>query len=99
MADQRSGVDSGDYRDAIAGQKLLSRFVGTPVARQRREFADDQALNEWLHGFIIGIVGAVVADLRIGQDDNLAGVRRIGENFLIAGEGGIENNFSRVFDG
>jgi len=32
--------------------------------------------------------------VRIRQADDLAGIARIGENFLIAGEAGIENNFA-----
>ena len=39
----------------------------------------------------------VVADLRIGEDDDLAGIGRIGENFLISGDGGIEDNFAVPF--
>jgi len=30
----------------------------------------------------------------ISQADNLPGVARVGENFLITGEAGIENNFA-----
>jgi hypothetical protein len=32
--------------------------------------------------------------VRIGQTDNLAGVTGVGENFLISGEAGIENDFA-----
>jgi hypothetical protein len=32
--------------------------------------------------------------VRIGQADNLAGVTGVGENFLISGEAGIENDFA-----
>jgi hypothetical protein len=32
--------------------------------------------------------------VRIGQANDLPGVTRIGENFLIAGEAGIENDFA-----
>jgi hypothetical protein len=32
--------------------------------------------------------------VRIGEADNLARIARIAENFLIAGETGIKNNFS-----
>ena len=43
--------------------------------------------------------GAVVADLRVGEDDDLAGVGGIGEDFLVAGEGGIEDDFAGAFGG
>jgi len=32
--------------------------------------------------------------VRVGQTDNLAGVTGVGENFLISGEAGIENDFA-----
>jgi len=32
--------------------------------------------------------------MRIGKADNLAGIARIGENFLVAREAGIENDFA-----
>jgi hypothetical protein len=32
--------------------------------------------------------------VRIRQADNLSGITGIGENFLVTGEAGIENNFS-----
>jgi len=39
-------------------------------------------------------VRAYVADVRVGETDNLAGVTGIGEDFLISGETGIENDFA-----
>jgi hypothetical protein len=32
--------------------------------------------------------------VRIGQTDDLPGVARVGENFLVTGEAGIENDFA-----
>ena len=32
--------------------------------------------------------------MRVGQADDLAGVAWVGENFLISGEAGIENDFA-----
>jgi len=32
--------------------------------------------------------------VRVGQTDNLAGVARVGEDFLVSGEAGIENDFA-----
>ena len=37
--------------------------------------------------FAVGDVGAVVSDLRVGQDDDLPGVRGIGEDLLVSGDG------------
>src|SRR6185369_16391931 len=38
--------------------------------------------------------GPRVPDVWIGQSDDLSRVRRIGENFLITGQRGIENDFA-----
>jgi hypothetical protein len=35
-----------------------------------------------------------VSNVRISQADNLARVTRIGENFLVSGEAGVENDFA-----
>ena len=44
--------------------------------------------------FLIFRVCADISDMRIGQADDLPGITGIGENFLVTGEAGIENDFS-----
>ena len=39
-------------------------------------------------------VRANISNVRISEADNLAGIAGVGENFLIAGETGIENDFA-----
>jgi hypothetical protein len=39
-------------------------------------------------------VGADVADMRISEANDLAGIAGIAENFLVAGETGVKNNFA-----
>lgn len=43
---------------------------------------------------LIIAVGSDVSNVRVGQADNLAGIARIGENFLISREARIENDFA-----
>jgi hypothetical protein len=50
-----------------------------------------------MSGLIVVWVGAIIADLGIGQDNNLPCIRRIGENFLVTGDGSIKNNFPVAF--
>src|SRR5579864_4406009 len=45
-------------------------------------------------GLVVFGIRAVVADLGSGQNDNLSRVRRVGENFLVAGDGSIKNDFA-----
>ena len=73
--------------------------VGAPVAGDAGKFADHEAFDVRLGGFVIAGAGSVIADLRVGEDDDLAGIGGIGEDFLIAGEGGIEDNFAGAFGG
>ena len=80
-------------------RKSLRRLIRAPVAGERRKLAHHQSFDVRPRRFVVGLVGAVVADLRIGENDDLAGIRRIGEDFLIAGDGGIENDFAGPFDG
>ena len=69
--------------------------VGAPVARDGGEFAHREAFDIGVGGFVIAAAGSVIADLGVGEDDDLAGIGRIGENFLIAGERGVEDHFAR----
>ena len=47
-----------------------------------------------MRGFFIFWIRANVADVRISQADNLPGITWVGENFLVSGEAGIENDFA-----
>ena len=72
----------------------MRRFRRSPVRGDLREFAHHQRLDVRLGRFLVVEVGADVADMGIGQTNDLAGIARIGENFLITGEAGIENDFA-----
>ena len=47
-----------------------------------------------LAGFDVFRVDAVVADVRIGERDDLLAVARVGEDFLVAGDRGVEHHFA-----
>jgi hypothetical protein len=47
-----------------------------------------------MRGFFVIGIRAGVSDMRIGEADDLPGVTRVGENFLVTGEAGIENDFA-----
>ena len=59
-----------------------------------RKFANDQRFDVRPRGFLIIEIRANISDVRIGQTDNLPGIAGVGENFLISGEAGIENDFA-----
>ncbi len=58
-----------------------------------RKFANDKRFDVGPRGLFIFGVCADVADVRIGQANNLPGVTGVRENFLVTGEAGIENDF------
>jgi len=94
VQNERSSIDVPDHRNFVPVQIQLCRFGGTPIGSNLREFANDQGFNVRARRFLVVEVRADVADVRIGQANNLPGVAGIGENFLITGEAGIENNFA-----
>ena len=58
------------------------------------EFPHDERFDVRPRGFLIFEIGADVSDVWIGQTDNLTGIAGVGENFLVPGEAGIENDFA-----
>ena len=75
-------------------QIKMRRFSRTPVRCNLRKFAHHQRFDVRPAGFFIIEIRADISYVRIGQADNLSGVAGIGENFLVTGEAGIENNFA-----
>jgi hypothetical protein len=77
----------------------LRCFSGTPIGGDRGKLPHDQRLDVRPRGFLIIDVGSDISNVGIRQADNLAGVTRIGENFLIPGEAGIKDDFAAAPDG
>ncbi len=65
-------------------RKLGQRLGGAPVRMQQRQIANDQSRGVDRARFEILRGRAGVADMRIGQSDDLPAVRGIGEDLLIA---------------
>src|SRR5215471_13804220 len=97
MANQRARINVRNYGNPEFLQVLIGDLLGAPVGADRREFPDYQAFNIRTRGLIVVRISAVVAYLRVGEDNNLPGVRRISEDFLVACNGGIKNDFPVTF--
>src|SRR3954451_15815171 len=93
MADKSASVDVRYDRNLVFFQILIGNLLRAPVGAYRRKFAHHQSLDIRTRGFIVFRVGAVIADLWIGKDYDLPGVRRIGEDLLVSGDGSVKNNF------
>jgi hypothetical protein len=59
-----------------------------------RKFAHDKRFDVRPLGFFVIEIRADISDVRIGQADDLARITGVGENFLVSGEAGIENDFA-----
>ena len=88
-----------DDGHAGAGEEGVGRGIAAPIAGDGGKLADHEAFNVRTVGLVVGGAGSVIADLRIGQDHDLAGVGGVGEDFLISREGGVEDNFARSLGG
>ena len=99
VADQGAGVEIADDGDAGAGEEAIGGGIAAPIAGDGRKLADYETFNVRTVGFVVVGAGSVVADLGIGEDDDLAGIGGVGEDFLIPGESGIEDDFAASLGG
>ena len=96
-ANQGAGVDALDAGDVVPLQVRSKVAAGAKVARNAVELADNEALHLRMGRLFIFRVDAVVADQRISHGDDLSLVGRIGQDLLVAGHAGVENDFAEGF--
>src|SRR3984957_10738861 len=94
MPDKRPRVEVPYHRNAVAFEKFLRGFGGAPIRGERCEFAYDQSFDVRLCRLVVIAIRADISYVGISEADNLAGIAGIGENFLVTGEAGIENDFA-----
>ena len=73
----------------------MIEMIGSAIARRRGDVGlEDRSNRACTIGrgqvFDVFLVGADIADMGEGKGDDLAGIGRIGENFLVPGKCGIE---------
>jgi hypothetical protein len=78
----------------VAIQIQLRCFRRAPVGRDLGKLPHDERFDVGPRGLLIFEIRANVSDVRISQTDDLPGIAGIGENFLITGEAGVENDFA-----
>ena len=89
MAGQRPRVDPGDGRDAVVAQQ--GRELAGVLEHGGRGVGHDQRAQPRTAGLVVGDEPAVVADERVGHDHDLAGVRGVGADLLVAGLAGVDD--------
>ncbi len=91
---QGAGVDAGHRRNIVLLQPAIQRQQIAVVGGVFGVGAHDQPAHRRRHRLDVLVIGAHDADMREGEGDDLARVRRIAENLLIAGHGGVEADFA-----
>ena len=94
VPDKRAGINVPNHGDLVAVQIKLRGFRRSPIRRNLRKFAHDERFDVRPCGLLIFEVRAHVSDVRIRETNNLSGIAGVGENFLVTGEAGIENDFA-----
>ncbi len=95
-----SGVDAGDADDVV-GREVGAEIGGrAEIGNHARQIADDEPRRERLPRLDVFRVDADVADVRIGERDDLSRIRGIGEDLLISGHRRVEHDLTcRMSDG
>ena len=94
VAYEGARVNVPDDGNLVTVEIKLSGFGGAPVGGELRKFADDKRFDVRMGRFFVLEIGTDIADVRVSEADDLAGVAGVGENFLVAREAGIENDFT-----
>src|SRR2546427_12764504 len=94
MPRQRPRVDLADPDDRRLVQVSMQVATRAPGGSDRRDLPHDETRYLGPRGLHVLAIHPVVPDVGIGHRDDLAGVGRIGEDFLVTAEGGVENDFA-----
>ena len=94
VAGEAAGVDSGDAGRSVALEEDVEVLGAAPVASPAGQVADDDAAAEGVAALAVVRGHAVVADVGVGERDDLARVRGVGDDLLVAGEDGVEDDLA-----
>jgi hypothetical protein len=97
VTNQCARINLRDSHDAVALQIIIERRRGAPIGDDLRQLAHDEAFDERATRFDVLRVHAVIADLGVGHRHDLPGVRRVGQNLLVAGHRGVEDYLACPF--
>ena len=94
VAHQLAGVDAADRGHAGVAQPIEPPALGVGGILAVLGLAHDDGARVGAIGLHGGRADAVVADERVGEGDDLAGVGGIGDGLLIAGHRGVEDDLA-----
>ena len=87
-------IDLGDAYNVLLLEVLREGHGGPVVGDVEGEVPDEHCTHVRLGGLHVLEVDADVANLGAREEDELAGVGRVGEDLLVAGEGRVEDDFA-----
>ena len=93
-AGEPTGVDAADAGDAVGLQHRVQVTLGAAVGVTAGQVADHDAAAEQPPRLEVDRVDPVVADVRVGERDDLPGIARVGEHLLIAAQRRVEDEFT-----
>ena len=97
VAGQRARVDTGDRRDAVASQQR-GQLPGL-LHHGSRGVGHDEAAQPGPAGLVVVEEPAVIADQGIGHDHELARVRRVRADLLVAGLARVDHEVATAGNG
>ena len=92
-----AGVHALDGDDPALAQEVWEAHDALPVARRVAHVMAHESAQGELAGLHIDFVDAVVAELRIGEGHDLAGIGGIAHDFLVSHHRGVEDDLSERF--
>ena len=95
VAGEATGVDPSDAGHLPALQEGVEVLNRAPVAAPASQLPHDHATGEGSAALVVLRVRPVVADVRVRERDDLAGVTGVGDDLLVAGEDGVEHDLAR----
>jgi len=94
VADERAGVDAVDARDPVVAQPVEPALVGAGRVRLVDGGAHDRRAGVDAVGLHARLAHPVVADVRVGEGDELPGEARVAHRLLVAGHAGREDDLA-----
>ena len=94
VAHQRARIDVPEDGDFVAVQVKLYRCRRAPVRGNLGKLANNEGLDVRAPGLFVFKIGTDIPDVGIGKTDDLASVAGVGEDFLVTGEAGVENDLA-----